>query len=338
MKNQSWYNSCGKENDVVISSRIRFARNLKEYPFAARLQENAAKEIIAKISGALDDSFHIVDFSTLSPREARSYVEKHFASPEFVESALPHALALSEDEQVSIMMVEEDHIREQVILPGLALEEAFARAVGVDDLLCGKLEIAFDEKLGYLTHCPTNIGTGMRASVMLFLPALAVTRKLAQVSTYLTKVGLTIRGLYGEGSEADGYLYQISNQITLGTSEEEIIRKLSEVISQIITLEQNARKALRSDNDDALTDRIMRAWGTLHYAHLMPSNECMKLLAAVRLGVAFGIITDIGYEKIGELMIHTLPATLMCDAGKDLGEHERDIARAAYIRKELAYE
>lgn len=337
MKN-AWYNTKGAENDVVISSRIRFARNLCDYPFASRLDAPSAREIIGRIREALGKGFETIDFESLSPIEARSYMEEHYVSPEFLELPLPHALALSDDRRISVMMCEEDHIRLQAILPGLALKEAYEAACETDDRLGEQLHFAFDEKLGYLTHCPTNIGTGMRASVMLFLPALAASHQLSQIASYLTKVGLTMRGLYGEGSDAEGYLYQISNQVTLGVSEEDLLHRLSEVITQIITLERKARNALKSDNADAVTDTIMRAWGTMHYAHLMTSSEFMQLFAEVRLGVALGIIREISYEKLGELMIHALPATMMRDAGHELTDRERDIARAAYIRSELAHE
>lgn len=337
MKN-AWYNTKGAENDVVISSRIRLARNLCDYPFATRLDAPSAREIIGRIQKALGGDFETINFETLTPIEARSYMEKHYVSPEFVESTLPHALALSSDRRISIMMCEEDHIRLQAILPGLALKEAYEAACEIDDRLSEEVPIAFDEKLGYLTHCPTNIGTGMRASVMLFLPALAASRQLSQIASYLNKVGLTMRGLYGEGSDAEGYLYQISNQITLGVSEEDLLHRLSEVITQIIGLERKARSTMKSDNTDAITDSVMRAWGTLHYAHMMTSSEFMELFAKVRLGLALGILDGIRYEKLGELMIHALPATLMRDAGHEWTDRERDIARASYIREELAHE
>lgn len=332
MKRNHWFNTPGDDTDVAVSSRIRFARNFNCYPFCDRLEETGAREIVQKTENALGSDFSYIDFSNMDPAEGRSYMERHLVSPAFLDNRLPHALALSQDGSCSVMINEEDHIRMQCILPGMALTEAYRRLCTVDDVLCAKLPIAYDENLGFLTQCPTNLGSGMRASVMLFLPALQMTSRLPSIAAQLSKLGVTIRGLYGEGSEAQGALYQISNQVTLGVPEEEIIAKLEEVIRQIIALERKARGELQSDNTDALRDRIMRAWGTMHYACMMSSSEFMKLYADVRLGVSLGYIKEITYEKLGELMISVMPGSLTVDAGHPMEETERDVRRADTVR------
>lgn len=334
----SWYNTNGKENDVVISSRVRFARNIADYPFASKLDETSAKEIIEKVSGVFSGSqYKLIDFAKLSPVEIRSYVEKHYASPEFANGTIPRALIIDEhnDDIISVMVCEEDHIRIQCITAGLSLDKAFDSACEADDMLCDKLNIAYDEQLGFLTHCPTNLGTGMRASVMLFLPALTMTERIGQLSAQLSKIGLTIRGLYGEGSEADGCLYQISNQITLGLTETDTIKKLNEVIAQITKSERTLRSSIKSDSADRLTDRVCRSYGTLTNAYMLTSKEFMKLYSDVRLGIALGLLDKTDYETLGGLMINVLPATLSLNSGKDYTDTERDKARALYCRKIL---
>lgn len=332
----AWYDTKGKENDVVVSSRIRFARNLADYPFESKLDKTSAREIIEKISGALGGGYSKIDFSDISPVEAAALMEKHYVSHEFALKELPHALFLKEEQHLAVMACEEDHIRLQCIMPGLALEEAYKNAVGCDEQLDAELNIAFDEKLGYLTHCPTNLGTGMRASVMVFLPALTMTRSIESLSVQLAKLGLIIRGMYGEGSEPDGCLYQISNRVTMGITEEETIKKLSEVISQIALRERKARDIIKSDSYLKMSDRIFRSYGILKYARLMSSGEFMKLYSDVRLGIALGMIKDLSYEKLGEIMIGILPANLVMSAGgKQLDGSERDTLRADYVRKQL---
>jgi Arginine kinase len=334
----AWYNKIGAENDVVISSRIRLARNLAGYPFASRIDKNTALEIIRKITDAVnccDKKYKVVDFAALTPAEARSYVENHSVSPEFIESALPHALIADEDEGVALMLCEEDHIRLQVLRPGFALREAYDKACKLDDKLGEKLELAWDEKLGYLTHCPTNLGTGMRASVMLFLPALTLNKQIGALSAMMNKLGLTIRGLYGEGTDADGFMYQISNQVTLGITEENTLKKLSDVISQIITRERQLRASMMSDAPDRITDTVMRSIGALRYAHLMSSDEFLRHFAYARLGIALGLVKDISYDKLGSLLVAAMPATLTLRAGHELDTNERDLARAKYIRENI---
>ncbi|MBR5314492.1 MAG: ATP--guanido phosphotransferase, partial [Clostridia bacterium] len=228
----------------------------------------------------------------------------------------------------------EDHIRIQSIKSGLELEDAYEKAVECDKILGDKLNIAFDEKYGYLTHCLTNLGLGMRVSVMVFLPALTMTRSIENLSSQLSKLGLVVRGMYGEGSNPDGCLYQISNRVTMGVSEQDTIEKLKNVALKIAEQERQARKVLLSDNYSAIADRVGRAYGVLKYARIMSSKEFLKLYSDVRLGIALGFVTDIEYETLGNVMIGVLPANLiMNNGGNNISEYERDILRADYIRK-----
>ena len=333
----TWYNDIGKEYETVLSSRIRFARNLAEYPFGSRLSAEKANEIIDKISPVLQKGgFEKVDFTKLSRTEALSYVEKHYVSREFAEKASPHALMLNEPCGYAVMLCEEDHMRMQCILPGLALDEAYNSLCKLDDLIDESFTIAYDEELGYLTHCPTNLGTGMRASVMMFLPALTMAGRINSLANQLSKIGLTMRGLYGEGTAAQGSIYQISNQITLGITEEDSIKKLEDVIKQLTESEKELRALITEEKNPELIDRICRADGTLKHAFMLSSNEFITLFSDVRLGVVLGIIKDIDCKTLGELFIEAMPATLTLsekDAPKN--RKERDILRAKRIRSRL---
>jgi len=333
----SWYHATGKSLDTVISTRVRLARNLNGYPFASRLDVAGATEIIEKVSAPLEASgFRKINFADLSPVMATSYVERHYVSPEFATKDSPHALLLQEQSGIAVMVCEEDHLRIQSILSGLALEEAYQNAQRTEKRLDEDFDFAYSEQLGYLTHCPTNLGTGMRASVMMFLPALTRGGYMDSLATQLSKIGLTVRGLFGEGSGSAGCMYQISNQITLGISEEDILRKLIEAVRQINESEQKARKSISGDNLERLTDRILRAEGVLKYAHMISSAEFIKLFADVRFGIALGIVHDVTYEQLGNLLVETMPATLTLTAETTpKNELSRDKLRAQKIRNTL---
>lgn len=345
--NMRWYSEAGKESDVVVSSRVRLARNIADKPFMSRIDESGAKEVIERVRAALSDGgYDFIDFADISPDSARAYAERHEVSADFIGSSLPHALLRREADGVDIMLCEEDHLRLQCILPGLALKEAFETVAAIDDRLGERVPFAFDEQLGYLTGCPTNLGTGMRASVMVFLPAMSTQRQIGRLSASLGKIGLTIRGFWGEGSDADGCLYQISNQITLGVTEDETLEKLGRVLSQIVKLERQAREALAASDRDALRDRLSRSLGVMKSAYLMSTREFMELFADVRLGIALGMVEGVDYGKLGELLINVLPANLTSQlktekGDKDAKEHHsderrRDIARAAAVRRAFA--
>lgn len=333
----AWYNTTAKASDTVISTRVRLARNINGYHFASRLDVAAANEIIEKVSVPLEASgFRKINFADLSPVMATSYVERHYASPEFATKDAPHALLLQEQSGIAVMVCEEDHLRIQCILPGLALEEAYRNAARTEKRLDEEFDFAYSEELGYLTHCPSNLGTGMRASVMMFLPALTRGGYMDSLSTQLSKIGLTMRGLFGEGSGAAGCMYQISNQITLGLTENEILTKLAEAVRQITESEHKARNAISGDALDRLTDRIMRSEGILKHAYMLSSSEFIKLFADVRFGIALGIVQDISYEQLGTLLVEVMPATLtLSSENTPKGESARDKLRAQRIKNLL---
>lgn len=327
-------------NDVVISTRIRLARNLKDFPFPCKLNSQAREKVIEKVRDAVKKSnspvasdFSFIKMSELTSLQSVSLVEKRLVSPEFISETDGRALLISKNECFSIMINEEDHIRLQVITNGLSLEQAYDTADKLDTLLDENLDFAFDEKLGYLTQCPTNLGTGMRASVMLHLPALEKSRAISRIAGNLSKLGLTIRGAHGEGTEPKGALYQLSNQVTLGISEKAAIENLKNITEQLIAQENQARERLCSSID--IQDAISRSLGILRSALVISHDETLKLLSNVRLGIVSKQITDVSTETIDKLMLAVEPATLTVSLNKNLSAHDRDIERAKLIRAEL---
>ena len=334
----AWYNTVSNASDTVISTRIRLARNINGYPFASRLDSAGANEIIEKVSAPLESSgFRKINFSDLSALMATSYVERHYVSPEFATLETPHALLLQEQSGVAIMVCEEDHLRIQSIMPGLALDEAYKNASRAEKRLDEEFDFAYSDQLGYLTHCPTNLGTGMRASVMMFLPALTMGGYMSSLAAQLAKIGLTVRGLFGEGSGSAGSMYQISNQITLGITEEETLDKLRDAVLQIIESEKKARDAITGDVKERLTDRIYRAEGVLRHAYTVSSSEFIKLFSDVRFGIALGLINSITYEQLGTLLVEAMPATLtLSSESTPKNELSRDKLRAQKIKSILS--
>ncbi len=325
---------------IIISTRVRLARNLKDYPFPCRLSEQGRHKVNDKVRAAITQSnsvlqndFEYIELEKLTPTESVSLVEKRLVSPEFISDTSGRALLLSSDRSLSIMINEEDHIRLQVIKKGLALEEVYETADRLDTLLDENLEFAFDEKLGYLTQCPTNLGTGMRASVMLHLPALEKSRAISRIAGSLSKLGLTIRGAHGEGTEPKGALYQLSNQVTLGISEKAAIENLKNIALQLASQEEQARERLCAGID--VRDAVSRSLGILRSALVISHDEALKLLSNVRMGVLSGQITDVSTDAIDELMTEIEPATLSVSAGKSLSAHDRDIERAKLIKSKL---
>lgn len=331
-----WYKNSGKQGDIVLSTRVRLARNLEDYPFPSRLDAKEKEEVSSIIKESLSDYNEIalsdVEMSSLTPAGAVSLAEKHLVSPEFASDTKGRSLLLSESEDVSIMLCEEDHVRIQVIYPGLSLKEAFDTAEKIDSHLEKKLNYAFHEKLGYLTQCPTNLGTGMRASVMLHLPALSKKGAMRGLSTTVSKLGLTLRGSYGEGSEVSGDIYQLSNQVTLGISEGAAIQNLSSIAMQIIAQEKQARALLVKDED--FMDKIYRAYGILKSAYKLTSRELTNLLSYVRLGAAEGIL-NVPLEILSSLFIELQPATMNAESEAPLSQSQRDILRAERVREAL---
>ncbi|MBQ2826346.1 MAG: ATP--guanido phosphotransferase [Clostridia bacterium] len=326
-----WYEMQGKDKDVVISSRVRLARNIDGYPFPSRLDEKSAQEVISKVRAAFGDAYTYTDLTALTPLEIRGYVERQEISQDLANAKGPHGLLTSDKSGVSVMVCEEDHMRLQCVMSGLALKEAYELVAEADDVADSALDIAFDEKLGYLTHCPTNLGTGMRASVMMFLPAMTMSRQIQSLSAQLQKLGLTVRGMYGEGSSAEGCIYQISNQITLGITEEETLDKLSKIIDQIVVSERQLRESV--GKNDELCDRIARAEGVFRYAKMISSSEFMKLYADLRLGISTDITQGISFEKLDSLLVRVMPANLMLESEQlSADEKQRDKLRAEKIR------
>ncbi len=335
-----WLRGAGPESDIVISSRIRLARNLADFPFVSRASEadlaqveESLKDCILNINEA--SQLLYVDVGKLAGVDRQFLVERQLISREHAESQGTRAVAIHQMEQFSLMINEEDHLRIQVMQSGLDLENAWKRVDRIDDLVGEKVTYAYDERLGYLTACPTNVGTGMRVSVMLHLPALVLTRQIDKVFRSLQKISLAVRGLYGEGSQAMGDFYQISNQITLGQPEAKIIQEVGDVVPKIIEYERKARDFLISESQENLHDRVARAYGILRTAQTISSEETMHLLSSVRMGVNLGLIQDLEIPTVNELFIHTQPAHLQKLSGVELDTTDRNIERARYLRRHL---
>jgi protein arginine kinase len=335
-----WMEDRGPDMEIVISSRVRAARNIKGHTFPCLASDEETAAVLEKISSVMVVKENFAEFcywpmEQISDLEKQVLVEKHLISPFLARESKYGALFLRQDEAVSIMINEEDHLRIQAILPGLQLEEAWREAGLYDDLLEGELEYAFDEHFGYLTACPTNMGTGLRASVMLHLPALIMSGQINRFLGALSQVGLTVRGLYGEGTEIVGNLVQVSNQVTLGQSEEEIIHNLYVVIRQVIEQEQNVRQTLLDKNRANLADKAYRALGLLKYAQVMSSHEAIGLISDLRLGYDLGLIKDVDYKLLNELLVIIRPGCLQLLATRELNNSERNLQRPAQIKETL---
>jgi protein arginine kinase len=335
-----WMKGKGPESDIVISSRIRIARNLKDYPYPMLATNQQSLEVLNKVKNVLENPklttisrFTLLPLSEMNELEKRVLVEKHLISPNLANESRNGAVILSENESISIMVNEEDHLRIQCLYPGFQIKEAWDLANRIDDIFETQLDYGFDEKRGYLTSCPTNVGTGIRASVMMHLPALVLTQQINRILSAVTQVGLAVRGIYGEGSEALGNLFQISNQITLGQSEEEIIDNLYSVAKQIIEHERAARQKLLMESKPRIVDRVNRSLGILSYAGIMDSKEAAQRLSDVRLGIDLGIIKNVSANVLNELLVMTQPGFLQKYAGEKLSADERDIRRAQLIRE-----
>jgi protein arginine kinase len=337
-----WMKGIGPESEIVISSRVRIARNLKEYPYPMLATNQQSEEVLSQVSDVLENEelgtishFSLVPLSSMNELEKMVLVEKHLISPNLANESRNGAVILSENESVSIMINEEDHLRIQCLCPGFQVKEAWDLANQIDDIFESHLDYGYDEKRGYLTSCPTNVGTGIRASVMMHLPALVLSQQINRILSAVTQVGLTVRGLYGEGSEALGNLFQISNQITLGQSEEEIIDNLHSVARQIIEHERAARQKLLMESRMRIVDRVNRSLGILSYAGIMDSKEAAQRLSDVRLGLDLGIINNLSSHVLNELLVMTQPGFLQKYAGEKLSADDRDIRRAQLIREKF---
>jgi len=335
-----WLKGAGPESDIVISSRIRLARNLAQFPFLSRADDSTRTEIEELLrrptsSLPVDGELTYFNVNRLESLDRLFLVERQLISREHAEMHGSRGVCVGEQENVSLMINEEDHLRLQVIHSGFALDECWSEINRIDDALEQHVTFAFSEQLGYLTACPTNVGTGIRVSVMLHLPALALTKEIQKVFQAMQKMRLAVRGLYGEGSQAMGDFYQFSNQVTLGPSEKELIDKLKEVVDGIIKYERRVRDELVVKNRQRLHDQVSRAYGILRSAQTITSEETMHLLSSVRMGINLGLVDGLEIPTVNELFIQTQPAHLQKARNEHLESAERNVARATYIRQRL---
>lgn len=337
-KMENWLNSTNN-NEMVITTRIRLARNIKGIPFPDKLSDDEGRNVVEKVNNAFNKSenqdFKCIDLWKNDNNCNAEFLEKHLISKKLIDNSSKSAFILNNNETVSIMINEEDHLRLQAITAGLNLEEAYNCIDKIDDELEENIDYAFDEKLGYLTACPTNLGTGMRASVMIHLPALSMNNEMGRVLNALSQIGITIRGLWGEGSKAIGGLYQISNQVTLGMSEMDIISNLKTVVEQIMNQENLSRERIMKKYKYELEDKMYRSLGILKNSVILDINECLNLISNVRIGVEMGIIKDIDINKLNNLLVNVQKATLQKIYNKKLSKNEENIKRSLYVRENL---
>ena len=338
----NWLKGNNNNSDVVISSRIRLARNLKEFPFSTKISNEQANLLLENIkngffqsNNSIEEKYKYIVTNEMTNLDKIALLERHVISPMLINKKETTGLILSDDESKSIMINEEDHVRIQCLAQGMNLEKTFEEANIIDDILESYLDYAYDEKYGYLTSCPTNVGTGLRASYMIHVPALESTGKLQFILEAIGKFGITVRGIYGEGTQAEGSIYQISNQITLGQSEQDIIENLKSVTLQIVDQERKVRNNLLNEKKYQLEDAIYRSYGILSNARVITSKEAMTLLSDVKIGIELGIIKLEKELNIYELMMNIQPANLQRNTNKDLTSDNRDIERANYLRNNL---
>jgi len=333
-----WYQDSASDQSQILSSRVRLARNIKKYRFQQKLTPEDAKVMVQEAQYAMtragEKMFHQMDIKELGETEQKVFLEKHIVSPEFLKGTLPQSLLISDDQNISVMLNEEDHIRIQSVQPGDMLAKALEKANQIDDLLEESIEFAFHPEFGYLTACPTNTGTGLRASFMIHLPCLERSDGLKKLLPTINRVGITLRGLYGEGTAPMGSIYQISNQTTLGKSEEEIIQGLQNVTNTVIEKEKSAMEKLLSAHLDDTKNTIYRAYGTLAYSRKMTAKEAMEMLSLIRLGFLAGLLDKPKpVKQIYQIMMEIQPGHLMGVARREMTEAERDITRADYLRE-----
>lgn len=336
-----WLRGTGPESDVVVSSRIRLARNVVGYPFPPHAEEKVRNEVNDLLRGEISElsvgpPLSYVSVSDLAKVDRQFLVERQLISREHAESQGPRGACIGRQETVSLMINEEDHLRMQVLRSGYAMDDCWNEINRIDDELEQRVSFAFNDDFGYLTSCPTNAGTGMRVSVMLHLPALVMTKEIQKVFQAMHKMSLAVRGLYGEGSQAMGDFYQISNQVTLGKSEEMIIQNVKRVIPDVLSYERKARQALIKEDRQRLHDQVSRAMGILSSARQISSEETMELLSSVRMGINLGLVDDLGIATVNELCIQTQPAHLQKIRGEFLESSERNAVRATLIRERLS--
>jgi len=335
-----WLCGQGPESEIVISSRVRLARNISGYPFKSKATEEDRQRIEELLHQTMPkildpESYYELDMESLSPLDRHLLQERQLISREIADAEGPRAAFVAKDESFSIMVNEEDHLRMQAMTSGLDLLKVWGRINDLDDRIESCLSYAFSPELGYLTACPTNVGTGLRVSVMLHLPAVTFVQEIEKVFRGLQKLNLAVRGIYGEGSQALGDFYQISNQITLGRSEEELIQQVREIVDRIVQYEHKARETLLQNDREMLLDKAARSLGLLQNARTMSSEEAMHLLSSIRLAVNLKIIDVPTIPLVNELLLFIQPAHLQKLSGTELSAAERDLARAEFLRRKL---
>jgi protein arginine kinase len=336
----NWLSGSGEHADIVLSSRTRLARNLSRHRYPVRAEPDEARAVVELVKAVikkstLDGGGTFFDAGDLAANEREFLVERHLISPEFIRDDTPRGLYIDDGESSSLMVNEEDHLRIQAVSSGLDIKNSLKRARNIENELATGLEFDCDPRLGYLTACPTNVGTGLRVSVMIHLPGLVLTKEMDSVLSQVNKFGVGVRGFYGEGSDVLGNLFQISNQTTLGRTEEDLVESLEQVTRKLLTYEGHARQRLFTDAPDQIKDKLWRAYGILANARVLSSQEVMNLLSAVRLGVAMGEPMGLDLAHVNELMLLAQPAHIQRLFGKEMKPEERDVARAELARKKL---
>jgi protein arginine kinase len=331
----------GDETGIVVSSRIRLARNLKGAAFPGWAGEEECERVWQHLRPALLELKALAPAFAFGMAELEEFermilFERHLISGEMAQRGRGSGLVATRDETISVMVNEEDHLRLQSMTPGLTLQQIWRRMNALDDEIEARVRYAFSPRLGYLTACPTNVGTGLRASVMLHLPGLALMNELNPVAKGLTKIGLAVRGLWGEGTEAVGNMFQVSNQITLGDREENIVHNIEQIVLELVAHEKNARARLLEKRELVLRDHVGRALGILGHAHLLDSKEALNLLSGLRLGIDLGILRGVSRQVVDQLLLLTQPAHLQQREGKLLKPKDRDRVRAELVRTQLA--
>ena len=338
----AWITGDGPHAGVILSTRIRLARNLERYPFRETIsgsqQELVMEEIVEAFESTTNDIRQFVRLADLPETDLTVLLERHLVSREMVKFREASGLLVGDGGRLALLINEEDHVRIQALTPGLQIETSWQIASRTDETLRSRLRFAYHHRFGFLTSCPTNTGTGLRASVLAHLPALVLTREIAKVLQGLAQIGLTFRGLYGEGSDVIGNYFQISNQTTLGKSEDELVDHLGQITRQVIEYEENARQVLVRDALDEIEDKVWRAYGLMTCARSLSFDEMMNLLSAVRLGVSMKLLPRIGVSTLNQLLLWTQIAHLEKRAGRKLDKREREIERASLVREMLAEE
>ncbi|OGX19299.1 MAG: protein arginine kinase [Omnitrophica WOR_2 bacterium RBG_13_44_8] len=336
---ENWMSVSGPENNIVLTSRVRLARNIAKMPFPNWADENKRVEILNVVKKAFKEgdlsNFKVYKLDDISDIDKMYLSEEYLISHDFLEPRVGRAIALRDDRHVCVMINEEDHMRIQCILPGLNIKKCYQETFGVEQLLEQGMEFAFSEKIGFLTACPTNVGTALRASALLHLPAMVISQKMNNLTTMLMKVGVVVRGAFGEGTNVAGNLFQVSNHITLGKSEDEILENINSIILNIVEKEKNTRSLLLSESKEKIMDNASRAYGILTHAITLTYEEAIELLSMIRMGSDLGLITLTPDLNFNEIMISIRSSHIAKIAGSKLSDGEECSARADFIRSKL---